>query len=67
MANPFRSIRLFFNETVDELHKVAWPTWRELKDSTVVIFIAIALVGGFIALADFSAYNWVQFLTNIVR
>jgi preprotein translocase subunit SecE len=67
MANPFRKIRVFWGETLSELKKAAWPTRQELKANTLVVLVAIVLVGGFIALADFSVYNWVQFLTNLVR
>ena len=33
--------------TREELRKCSWPTWAELKDSTVVVGISIALLGGF--------------------
>ncbi len=67
MANPFRKARLFLGETSQELKKAVWPTKTELRDSTVVVFIATLLLGAFISLADFSVYNWVQLLTNFVR
>jgi hypothetical protein len=31
----------------EELKKCTWPTWEELKGSTVLIMISIALLGGF--------------------
>ncbi len=67
MANPFRSIRIFLGETSQELKKTVWPTKTELRDSTIVVFVATLLLGGYIALADFSVYNWIQLLTNWVR
>ncbi|NBD38256.1 MAG: preprotein translocase subunit SecE [Verrucomicrobia bacterium] len=67
MANPFRKARLFLGETSQELKKAVWPTKTELRDSTVVVFIATLLLGAFISLADFSVYNWVQLLTNLVQ
>ncbi len=67
MANPFRKIRIFFGETVGELQKSVWPTRKELKDSTIVVMIALALMGAYIAVADFSIYNWITFLTGLVR
>ncbi len=39
--------------TREELRKCSWPTWTELKGSTVVIFISIALLGGFTVVVDF--------------
>ena len=67
MANPFRKIRIFFGETTGELHKASWPTRRELRDSTLVILVAIVILGIFITLADFSVYNWVTFFTQLIR
>jgi len=67
MANPFRKTRIFLGETSQELKKTIWPTKRELRDSTVVVFVATLLLGGFIALADFSVYNWVQFFTQLIK
>ena len=67
MANPVRTARNFIGETSTELKKAVWPTKAELRDSTIVVFIATLLLGGYIALADFSVYNWIQFLTNLVR
>ncbi len=66
MANPFRKIRTFYSETVSELNKTVWPTRQELRDSSIVVIVAIVLLGGFIALADFGVYGWVQLLTRLV-
>jgi preprotein translocase subunit SecE len=33
--------------TREELRKCTWPTWGELKGSTVVVTISIFLLGGF--------------------
>ena len=39
-------------ETREELRKCSWPTWDELKGSTVVISISIALMGIFVYAVD---------------
>ena len=67
MVNPFRRARIFYSETLSELKKAAWPTRLELRDSTLVVLIAIIIIGIFITLSDFSVYNWVTALTKIVR
>ena len=54
MTNPFRKVRQFYNETVTELKKAAWPTRAELLNSVLVVFVAIGLLGIFVSLADFS-------------
>ena len=45
-------IKNYIDETRDELKKCTWPTWNELKGSTVVVFISIAILGGFTVLVD---------------
>jgi preprotein translocase subunit SecE len=48
-------IRRFANyiqETREELKKCTWPTWDELKGSTVLITVTIFLLGGFVAVTD---------------
>ena len=44
---------LYVAETREELRKCSWPTWQELKGSTALITIMVALLGGFIVLTDF--------------
>jgi preprotein translocase subunit SecE len=39
-------------ETREELKKCSWPTWDELKGSTALITIMIALLGGFVVIVD---------------
>ena len=67
MKNPFTSIRLFYKETVTELKKASWPNRTELRDSTIIVLVATAILGSFIALADFSLMNGVELLTSWVQ
>ncbi len=67
MKNPFRSIRIFTGETISELKKASWPTMLELRDSTIVVLVAIAILGTFVAVADFSLANVVNLFTSWVR
>lgn len=67
MKNPFRSTRIFFGEMVDELKKASWPTWTELRDSTVVVIIGCVLLGIFTSIADFSLFQVVDLFTSWVR
>ena len=38
--------------TREELRKCTWPTWDELKGSTVVVSVSILILGGFTVLID---------------
>ena len=46
-------ITTYVQQTREELKKCTWPTWDELKGSTVVVSISIVLLGGFTVLADY--------------
>ncbi|MCH6258729.1 preprotein translocase subunit SecE [Puniceicoccaceae bacterium K14] len=67
MKNPFSKIRLFGSETITELKKASWPGPAELRDSTIVVLVAIVILGVFISVADFSLANVVTLLTDLVR
>ena len=45
--------RAFTAESWGELKKVEWPGRRQLASATVVVIIAIAVVGAYLAAADF--------------
>jgi preprotein translocase subunit SecE len=45
-----RQLANYMQETREELKKCSWPSWTELKGSTVLIMISILLMG---------AFNWV--------
>ena len=45
-------LRNYVLETREELRKCTWPSWDELKGSTVVVFISIIILGGFTVLVD---------------
>jgi preprotein translocase subunit SecE len=67
MANPFSKVRLFSSELVGELKKASWPTWAELKDSTIVVIVACVLLGLFTSISDFALINVVDAVTEFVR
>ncbi len=49
--------------TKEELRKCTWPTVDELKGSTVVVTIAIIILGGFTVAVDFVFSLVVRYLT----
>ena len=42
----------YWKQTVEELKKCTWPTWDELQGSTVVVMVAILLMGLFTFVVD---------------
>jgi len=64
----------FFGEVKVELQKASWPwdpkekgfrRYKELTDSTLVVIIAMLLLGGYVALFDFILVNFVHFFTRL--
>jgi preprotein translocase subunit SecE len=66
MKNPFSSTRIFFIEMFGELKKATWPTAGELRDSTIVVIVAVALLGLFTSVCDFALYQVVDLFTSFV-
>ena len=67
-------VKNFFSEVKVELQKASWPwepkekgirRYKELTDSTLVVIIAMLLLGGYVALFDFLLVNFVHFFTRL--
>ncbi|HEX8898269.1 MAG TPA: preprotein translocase subunit SecE [Chthoniobacterales bacterium] len=63
----------FFSEVRAELGKASWPweskdkgirRYKELTDSTVVVIVAMLLLGGFVAAFDFVIINFIHYFTR---
>jgi preprotein translocase subunit SecE len=67
MKNPFASIRIFTGEMIAELKKASWPTFSELRESTMLVILSAVLMGLFTSLSDFSLYQVVDLVTSLVR
>ena len=48
-----RKLTDYWRQTMEELKKCSWPTWDELKGSTVIVFISVAILGLFTVGVDF--------------
>jgi preprotein translocase subunit SecE len=66
--------KTFFSEVRLELQKASWPwdlkekgmkRYKELTDSTIVVVIAMLLLGGYVALFDFILINVIHFFTRL--
>jgi preprotein translocase subunit SecE len=53
-------LRGFAGESVAELKKVEWPGRRQLFSATVVVIIAVAVVGAYLWLADLGLSRFVK-------
>ena len=66
--------RLFFDEVVGELRKASWPwdpkergfkKYKELTDSTLVVVVAMLLLGGYVAFWDLILSSIVGLITRL--
>jgi len=64
----------FINEVKVELQKASWPwepkekgikRYKELTDSTLVVVIAMLLLGGYVALFDFVIISFIHQFTRL--
>ena len=58
-------LRNYILETREELRKCTWPTWDELKGSTVVVMISIVLLAVFTMGIDSVLVLFVNWMATI--
>ncbi|PSK85083.1 preprotein translocase subunit SecE [Prolixibacter denitrificans] len=59
-------IQSYFSEAYTELvHKVTWPTWKELQNSAVVVMVASLIIALFIFLIDLVFENAMKFIYSL--
>ncbi|MEM1295553.1 MAG: preprotein translocase subunit SecE [Verrucomicrobiota bacterium] len=68
-----RRIQKYIGEVKTELYKATWPwdpkekgmkKYKELIDSTIVVLIAMILLGGYVAFGDLILINVMKLLTR---
>ena len=45
-------LAVYVQETREELKKCSWPSWLELRGSTILIIVAVLLLGLFVVAVD---------------
>ncbi len=58
-------LRNYILETREELKKCTWPSWEELRGSTVVVMISILILGVFTVGIDVILATFVSWMTQI--
>ncbi len=58
-------IKIYFEESYNELvHKVTWPSWKDLQSSGIVVMVASFMIAIIIALMDYSFRNAMEVIYN---
>jgi preprotein translocase subunit SecE len=59
-------IKVYLQEAYDELvHKVTWPTWKELQSSALVVMVASFIISLLIFVMDLSFRNIMSFIYGL--
>jgi preprotein translocase subunit SecE len=59
-------IKVYLQEAYDELiHKVTWPTWKELQSSALVVMVASFIISLVIFVMDLSFRNIMSFIYEL--
>jgi preprotein translocase subunit SecE len=65
MANAIARVRDFTTETVEELKKVTWPDFPQLKNATFVILVFIVIVSLIIWVMDLGVRTVVNVILDL--
>lgn len=52
LARMADGIRNYFRETIGELRKVNWPTWKEAKNLTTVVLVVLVIMSSILGFLD---------------
>jgi len=59
-------LKLYLQDAYDELvHKVTWPTWKELQSSALVVMVASFIISLVIFVMDLSFRNIMSFIYEL--
>jgi preprotein translocase subunit SecE len=59
-------IKTYFQESYNELvHKVTWPTWKELQSSALIVMVASIIIALVIFVMDFVFENLMNFIYSL--
>jgi preprotein translocase subunit SecE len=59
-------LKLYFQEAYDELiHKVTWPSWKELQSSALVVMVASLIISLLIFAMDLSFRNMMELIYGL--
>ena len=66
VKDRWNRIKIFFIEVNAEVRKVTWPTFKEVRDTTIVVSIAVFLFGIFLYLVDLALHKGMEHLFKVV-
>ena len=61
-SNPITRLSAFLKDVQAEMLKCSWPTWSELRQSTVMVVVSFLIMGAFVSISDLVLRTLVQVL-----
>lgn len=59
---------LYIRDSYKEMiHKVLWPTWEELQQSTMIVLAATIIITAIVALMDFVSNGVLKFVYSLFK
>ena len=59
-------LKIYFEEAYNELvHKVSWPTFKELQNSAFIVMVASFIIALIVFVMDFSFENIMSFVYSL--
>lgn len=59
-------LKLYFEEAYNELvHKVTWPTWKELQNSAFIVMVASVIIALIVFVMDSAFENIMSFVYSL--
>jgi preprotein translocase subunit SecE len=56
-TNPVQRFIAFYNDVVNEMKKVTWPDWQQVRQLSIGVIVLALFIGGVIALMDLVLQN----------
>jgi preprotein translocase subunit SecE len=59
-------LKIYFEEAYNELvHKVSWPTFKELQNSAFIVMVASLIIALIVFVMDFSFESMMKFVYSL--
>jgi len=66
--NIMNKVALYIRDSYKEMmHKVTWPTWEELQQSTMIVLAATIIITALVALMDFVSNGVLKFIYSLFK
>ena len=61
-------VKAYILSSYDELvNKVSWPTWEELRSSTIIVLVATLIFAGVVYLMDLGFQNILELIYQLSK